>query len=145
MMIPILTLALAGAPPAPIPSAQKMFRQVQQLIEKEYVDREVSDDALWTSATQGVLERLVQADGERINTLLSPAELAELQGRISGSISGVGIVIRDVEGMVMVREVIPGGPAEGAGIAAGDRILSVAGKSVRGMAEAEILGAIRGA
>src|SRR5882672_650687 len=140
--IPILSLALLAAPPTAIPGAQKMFRQVQQLVEKEYVDRDLSDDAVWTGAMQGVLARLVQADGEAINTLLSPAELEQLEAGISGSISGVGMVIHQVEGLVIVKDIIPNGPAAGAGIAAGDRILSVGGRSVRGMAEADVVSAI---
>lgn len=134
----------AAAPPAPIPGAQKVFREVYDLVSKEYVDKDLSDDAIWTGAIQGTLDRLVQADGQKINTLLSPAELEELQTGISGAVSGVGIIIHEVEGMVFIREVLPRGPAAGAGLLAGDRIVSIGGRSVRGLSQPEVLSAIRG-
>lgn len=148
-----LTLAPATGraeePPAPptaraMPNAAATFREALRLIDEKYVDGDRPADEAWTAALEGMLDRLIQVRGVRVNALLSPAELAELHRGLSGSIVGVGVVIEPFEQVLFVREVIPGGPAADAGLQAGDRILSVDGVSTRGLPLADAVEKIRG-
>lgn len=142
-------LAPAKAPPAPVagpvmPNARAAFARTLELIDKEYVDREISEDALYTGALQGMLGRLIQLEGHPVNDLLSPDDLAELLSGTAGAIVGVGVHIGLRDGVLTVIHVIPDGPAAQAGIEAGDRILAIDGASVKGRELAEIVGQIRG-
>lgn len=127
-----------------MPNARATFAEALKVIGEEYVDGPRPDDAVWTSALEGVLDRLVQVKGVKVNALLSPEELAELKQGLAGQIVGVGVVIEPVQQVLIVKEVIPGGPAAAAHVQAGDRILAIDGKTVRGMSLEAAVGAIRG-
>ncbi len=127
-----------------MPDAKAVFEQVQTLIQSKYVEGPLPEDMLWSGATEGMLSRLVQLPGHPVNTLLSPRELAELEAGTKGSIVGVGVAIELVADVVVVREVIPGSPAAGAKIEAGDRILGVDGARLRGMSLMDVVSRIRG-
>lgn len=126
------------------PNARAMFDQVVELIEKDYVDGPLSEDELWTAAAEGVLSRLIQLHDHPVNTLMSPEELAELEVGSRGAVVGVGVMIERVADVVVVKGVIPGGPAEAAGIQEGDRILGVDGERVREMDLSQVVSKIRG-
>ncbi len=127
-----------------MPEAKATFEQVLALIEEQYIEGPLGDDAIWSGATEGVLSRLVQLEGHPVNTLLSPEELGELEAGTKGSIVGVGVAIEKVADVVVVRDVIPGSPAAGANLKAGDRILGVDGERLRGMELVDIVHRIRG-
>lgn len=62
---------------------------------------------------------------------LTPAQLAELYSQIEGNFVGLGIELRPQDDALIVLRVIPGSPAEKAGIRPGFRIVVVEGKSVK--------------
>jgi carboxyl-terminal processing protease len=126
------------------PNGRAMFDEVVELIEKDYVDGPLSEDELWTAAAEGVLERLIQLRDHRVNKLLSPEELAELEVGTRGALVGVGVMIERVADVVVINGIIAGGPAEDAGLQEGDRILGVDGERVRDLTLAEVVGKIRG-
>jgi carboxyl-terminal processing protease len=73
---------------------------------------------------------------DKYTTFLDPHQYAELnEGLDGGNFSGVGISIQVDEKtkLLTVNEVIPGGPAEKAGLQAGDVITEVDGKSTKGL------------
>src|SRR5438552_3296250 len=76
-----------------VPSAKAIFDEVNQLIAEKYVDPAPADDELWTGAIHGVLDRLIQTKGLKVNTLLDPDQLKELEGGLSGTVVGVGVEI----------------------------------------------------
>jgi len=144
--------AATPAPPAPsapgakMPAAKRAFFEVMQLVQEKYVDAGIEPDVLWSGATEGLLRRLLQVRDPRvrINTLLDPQTVKEMKLGLGGRISGAGMVIKIVEGMVLARHVIAGGPADRAGIRDGDRLLAVDGKPLRGLELDAIVGLIRG-
>ncbi len=127
-----------------MPDAEAKFYEVLELIDNEYVDGPLGRDELYTAALEGVMDRLIQHPHAEINALLSPRELEELHAGTAGSIVGIGVAIELVADVVVVREVIAGGPAEAAGLKPGDRILGVNGKRINATPLLEVVGEIRG-
>ena len=136
--------AAPKAPPRVVPRARQTFEQVMRLIDDKYVEAGLSRDELWSGAIDGMLQRLIQAKGRQVNTLLSPDQLREMKVGLAGSLSGVGVVIKVVEQMVLVMQLLPGSPATRAGLKPGDRILAVDGTELRGLSLTQIVKLIRG-
>lgn len=128
-----------------MPDAEKAFAAARKLIAEHYVDAAVDPGALYTGAVEGMLARLGQPAAHPINELLAPRELAELLHDTGGTIVGVGVMIEQVAGILVIREVIAGGPAGAAGLQRGDRILEIDGVRVQGKPMVEIVDKIRGA
>jgi len=94
------------------------------------------------SAIQAMTESLHDSH----TAFLAPDQYQERvrQQRGEPAFSGVGIILMERSGKFYVREVIPGGPAEAAGVRPLDRILRVDGRSTTGMNTREISALIRG-
>lgn len=131
-------------PPPVMTGARAAFDELTRLVDAEYVDGPLTEDELWTAAMEGVLARLVQLPGHEINVLMPPREHEELLIGTKGHLVGVGVSIEHVAHVVVVREVIPGGPAEQAGLRAGDRILGVGDERLEGLSMPEVVDRIRG-
>jgi carboxyl-terminal processing protease len=135
---------LAGHADEPFPDGEKSFKRARELIKQEYVDDKLGDERLWRNATGGLLLGL--SDGNRYNQLLSPAEAGALQGDLTGEFVGIGVEI-DVDppsGMIVLEGVMAGSPAEKAGLRAGDRILSIDDRSLKGLDDKGVARLIRG-
>lgn len=61
--------------------------------------------------------------------LLSPRQLNEMFSNIEGNFVGLGLELKAMSDHLQILSVIPGGPAEKAGIVGGERIIGVAGTS----------------
>ena len=110
----------------------------QELLQKEYTDRE--------SAYKAIRESLEGLE-DPYTRFLEPEEYEDLASQTSGELSGIGIRLgMDEDSQLTVVEPIPNSPASEAGLAAGDRILSIDGKSTELMsleqASAEIKGEV---
>lgn len=111
----------------------------QELLQKNYTDRE--------SAYKAIRESLKGLD-DPYTRFLEPEEYEDLTSQTTGELSGIGIRLgMDKEtSQLTVVEPIPNSPASEAGLAAGDRILSINGKSTKSMsleqASAEIKGEV---
>ena len=137
--------AQAAAQPPPrekFADAERAFRDARATLIKEYVDDTVSEDDLYRGAVAGMLT----AGGSKWDALLSPTELNDLHSDLTGEVVGIGVEIGidQANGFIVVIDTFPGSPAGKAGLAAGDRILKVDGKSVRGADGMEIARGIRG-
>lgn len=128
-----------------MPNAHSAFEEVIDLLNEHYVDGPLDEDALWTAATHGVLQRLIQLGDHRINALLSPEELKELETGTSGKIVGIGVAIELVAGTLVLREVFPDSPSAVAGLQAGDRILAIDAVRTTGLDLPTLAHKIRGA
>ena len=100
---------------------------IWNLVENRYVDRIESDS---------IMDRLYAS---MLNTLdphsiyLSRKDLERENEMLRGNFEGVGIVLQVRNDTVCASRIIEGGPAENAGVMAGDRILKVNGELVSGV------------
>lgn len=131
-------------PPPVMPDARDHFEEVLDVIQDKYVDGPLDDDALYTAAIEGVMHRLIQHGDHRINALLSPRQMQELKVGTSGKLVGIGVMIERVADVVVVNGVIPGGAAEAADLAVGDRILRIDDEPTKEMSLPEVADRIRG-
>ncbi len=86
--------------------------------------------------TYAAIAGMLDSVHDKYTVFLSPKEYAALnEGLDGGNFSGVGIAIQvdDKTKVLDVGEVIPGGPADKAGVQPGDVIVSVDGKPTKGL------------
>lgn len=88
------------------------------------VDRKKITDAAITAAL-GALDPH--------SVYMPPVELAETESQLDGGFFGIGIQFNVPNDTAVVIEVIPGGPAEKAGLLAGDRIVKVDSTVIAGV------------
>lgn len=108
----------------------KLFSEVIELIQKNYVD-EVESKELIEKAVQGMVRSL-----DPHSALLPPEAFEDLSIDTKGEFSGIGIHITMRDGFVTVISPIEGTPAYDAGIQAMDRIVRVDDKEVTELREA---------
>lgn len=68
---------------------------------------------------------------DEYSSFLTAGQLDEVFSQIEGNFVGVGVEVKPEPFGLLIVSVIPGGPAEEAGIVAGERIIAVAGQSLR--------------
>ena len=97
--------------------------------------------------TYAAIAGMLSSVKDKYTTFLTPAEYKMLnEGLDGGNFSGVGIAIRIDEKtkLLTVNEVIPDGPAEKAGLQAGDVITLIDGKSTKGLTSDQDAKLLRG-
>jgi carboxyl-terminal processing protease len=125
--------------------AQRNFEAAKKALLEGYYSESITEDDLYRAAVAGMLER-VDPQMRKWNKLMSPSDLAELRNDLQGEIVGIGVMI-DLDaatGYIDVKGTIPGSPAERAGIAPPDKIVTVDGKLYRGLGLHDVVRDIRG-
>jgi len=107
-------------------------------IKRDYVDQ-VDDKTLIENAVRGMLSGL-----DPHSTYLDVAQYQELQANTSGEFGGLGIEVGMQDGFVKIIAPIDDTPAAEAGLQAGDLILRLDGRSVKGMSLSEAVKLMRG-
>ncbi|HEY1697703.1 MAG TPA: S41 family peptidase [Polyangiaceae bacterium] len=125
--------------------AQRNFDQARKTLLEQYYDPSFTEDDLYRAATAGMLER-VDPKMHKWNKLVSPSESAELKNDLHGEMVGVGIIVDfdAATGYIDVKRTIPGTPADRAGVAPPDQIVTVNGKLYRGLSLRDAVADIRG-
>lgn len=103
--------------------------QVFEAIQSDAVD-EVDDQDLIDGAIDGLLEAL----DDQYAVYYDPERYIALNADLDGEFVGIGVTIEEQSDGVYIIGVLPGSPAEEAGVMAGERITSVDGKSTLGEA-----------
>jgi carboxyl-terminal processing protease len=101
--------------------------EIHREILDNYVDP-VDDNQLKQKAIDGMISAL----DDPYTVYVPPDNQAEFDKELGGEFSGVGISLRQENGKMVVISPIDGGPADNAGIDAGDIITKVDGKSIEG-------------
>ncbi|PJE94028.1 peptidase S41 [Streptomyces carminius] len=90
-------------------------------------------------------EELVSRSGDRWAAAYSADEYAGLRRSLDGEYVGVGVSVRRIAaGRIRIDRVRPGGPADRAGVRAGDRLVAVDGTEVGGLPVTEVVTLLRG-
>jgi carboxyl-terminal processing protease len=114
------------------------FTKVFGLIRAKYVE-EVDDKTLLRNAIRGMLDGL-----DPHSVYLNNEAFEDLQEHTSGEFGGLGMEVGMEDGFVRVISPIDDTPAEKAGILAGDLIIKLGEKSVKGMTLQEAVNIMRG-
>ena len=120
-------------------SEMALFFEVLDIIKSNYVD-DIDMEELEQGAIQGMLEIL---DDPQTN-FFTKESMEEMMQKTMGSYSGIGIVIDSQDDYITVVSPIKGTPGEKAGLMAGDRILQVDGKDIKGITSSEAANLMRG-
>ena len=116
----------------------RTFTDVYARIKKDYVV-EVDDKVLLENAIRGMLSGL-----DPHSSYLNEEEFKELQIGTTGEFGGLGIEVGMEDGFVKVISPIDDTPAQRAGVKAGDLIIRLDGKPVKGMSLNEAVKIMRG-
>ncbi|MCZ6564824.1 MAG: S41 family peptidase [Gammaproteobacteria bacterium] len=116
----------------------RVFTDVYARKKQDYVT-EVDDSMLIENAIRGMLSGL-----DPHSSFLDEEQFRELQIGTSGEFGGLGIEVGMENGFVKVIAPIDDTPAERAGVKAGDLIIRLDGKSVKGLALGEAVKLMRG-
>ena len=117
----------------------RIFDEVLQYVEQRYVD-EHSESDLYQKAIEGMLQEL----GDPHTTFMTAEEYAQLHLSTTGEYGGLGIQISPRENYITAVAVLPGTPAEKAGIRVGDQLLEIDGKDARGWTDDFAVKVLRG-
>ncbi len=116
----------------------RTFAEVFAKVKSDYVET-IDDRELLENAIRGMLEGL-----DPHSAYLDKESYSELQEGTSGEFGGLGIEVGMEDGYVKVISPIDGTPAAKSGIEAGDLIIKLDGKSVRGMSLNDAVDIMRG-
>jgi carboxyl-terminal processing protease len=117
--------------------------EAAELIEDSYY-RPVGATELGNASLQGMVRELRRRHGDRFSEYFSPRSLESFNEAIEGRFSGVGLSVIPVKRGLRVVQVFHNSPAERAGIAPGDTIVSVDGEGIAGQSSAEAIEKIKG-
>jgi carboxyl-terminal processing protease len=134
------TAAAAAAPePLAVPQAEvEKLLAAYALIKRNYVG-EADDKKLFDGALSGMLASL-----DPHSNYLGKDAMADLQRENSGEYVGIGIEVEEHADELHVVATTEDSPADRAGIAAGDVIISVDGTAVAGLSNEEVARRMRG-
>lgn len=106
--------------------------------------RPVGENELGNASLQGMVRELRRRHEDRFSEYFSPEARAAFNEQIEGHFSGIGLSVVAVPQGLRVASVFPRSPAQEAGIAAGETIVSVEGESIAGEGSAEATKQIKG-
>ena len=134
-------ITLFAAPAAAQPQSQTKLDQLGDLIEERFIgeaDRTAMDDAAAAA--------MVDSLGDEWSYYIPASQYQEHLDQVNNSYVGVGITIltREEGDGFLVTKVNVGGPAEEAGMLAGDIIVAVEGISTAGMDTTEVSAIVKG-
>ncbi|MDF1528997.1 MAG: S41 family peptidase [Sedimenticola sp.] len=130
---------MAEEPKQPLPMQElRAFAEIFGRIKENYVEP-VEDKVLLEHAIRGMLAGL-----DPHSSYLNAEEFSDLQEGTSGEFGGLGIEVGQEDGFVKVISPIDDTPAQRAGVKAGDLIIRLDEKPVKGMSLEEAVTLMRG-
>lgn len=97
------------------------FNSLMDFIQDQYYE-EVPEEVLLEGSVRGMFGTL-----DNYTTFLSHEEKDEYYSSVSGNFGGIGVVMRESDGYIVVMQVYSGSPAEKAGVLQGDIIVEADG------------------
>ena len=116
----------------------RLFAEVLERVKRDYVEP-IDDAALLESAIRGMV-----SDLDAHSEYLDAREYRDIRISTTGSYTGIGIEIDEVDGALMVVTPIAGSPAARSGIQSGDQIIAVDRISIEASNLQQTIGRLRG-
>ncbi len=121
--------------------AFQLFRDVWDIVREAYYG-EIPD---FQTIVYGAIRGSLQTLGDEYTSFIEPRIAAIINEDASGEFQGIGAYVRmRDDGKLEIAGIIPGTPAEEAGLRSGDRVLAVDGQSIVGYSIYEAIALIRG-
>ncbi len=145
-VLAVIAMTLGAAPNLQADTAVKspdykelrLFRQVMQLVQRNYV-KDVVDKDLIQGAINGMLQSL-----DPHSSFLNEEQFKELQVETRGEFGGLGIEITLENGILTIVSPIEDTPAFKAGLKPGDKIIKINGESTRNITLQKAVKQMRG-
>ena len=116
------------------------FWEAWNLVHKNFVDQPLDDTALMRGAISGMMQAL----GDKHTTYMDPKNYKEATASLDGEYEGIGAYVDTTTEFLTITSPIPDSPAERAGLQAGDQIVGIDGKTMKGtiaeVARTKVLG-----
>jgi carboxyl-terminal processing protease len=116
----------------------RLFAEVMERVKQDYVEP-LDDSRLLESAIRGMV-----SDLDAHSQYLDADEYRDIRISTTGSYTGVGVEVADMDGIITVVTPITGSPAARSGIRSGDQIIAVDGIAVEPDHLQETIGRMRG-
>ncbi len=116
----------------------QLFAEVLERVKRDYVEP-IDDSVLLESAIRGMV-----SDLDAHSQYLDASEYRDIRISTTGSYTGVGIEVTEVDGTIRVITPMAGSPAALSGIRSGDEIIAVDGIAVESTRLQDTLGRLRG-
>ena len=133
----------------PVTSAESLARVMflVSLFLEQHLDAKSLPEASGLGALEGV--EFAMTNGmlgtlDPHSRLLTPDETRELDQENRGAFDGLGVVLSEARGGLEIVDVLEGGPAEQAGVRAGDVLLRLDGENALGMSLDQAVESLRG-
>ncbi len=116
----------------------RLFAEVMERVKRDYVEP-IDDADLLESAIRGMV-----GDLDAHSQYLDAEEYRDIRISTTGSYTGVGLEVGEVDGVIRVITPIAGSPAARSGVRSGDQIIAVDGTAVDSGKLDETIGLMRG-
>jgi carboxyl-terminal processing protease len=116
----------------------RRFAEVVERVRQDYLEP-VDDSALLEAAIRGMV-----SDLDPHSQYLNADEYRDIRISTTGSYTGVGIEITELDGVVRIITPIAGSPAARSGLRSGDQVIAVDGTAVEANNLQEVIGSMRG-
>ncbi|RSS60696.1 S41 family peptidase, partial [Streptomyces sp. WAC06614] len=134
-------LPVGGAGRGPAPSSAPPAGTA----DREAVARAAAQAAAEGKSGKKAAQEVVSRSGDRWGVVYDRGEFQAFEEDLDGRWTGVGLWLRGGrDGRVEIDRVQPDGPADRAGIAPGDRLLTLDGRDVTGLAPSDVVALLRG-
>ena len=115
------------------PRAEETFEEIKNLILKHYYSDDITREALYWAAIQGILRQISPPDNPELSKIWTSEEYERVLQSLKGILVAIGMKssFDPQEGSLTVTEVLPGSPAE-AFLKPLDRILRIDSQPLKG-------------
>lgn len=120
----------------------RVFWEAWHIVESDFYGRQSLD---YKNMTYGAIEGMLESLGDPFTTFVEPTQHRLEQDAYQGKFGGIGALMgTDADGRVIISSLLDGGPAERAGLRAGDVVLAVDETDISGYSIEEAVILIRG-